>query len=110
MRFIEQILQIAERLELEQGWIVIPPIANVLGRNLTEQEKCLLAELHLQKIDLSDAVFVVNVGGYIGESVRREVEYAQAHEKEVLYLEVPHSSQVPLLKRHDTEGEFLWTS
>lgn len=34
-------------------------------------------ELHLRKIDLADEVFIVNFQDYIGDSTRREVEYAQ---------------------------------
>jgi hypothetical protein len=34
-------------------------------------------ELHLRKIDLADEVFVVNFQDYIGNSTRREIEYAQ---------------------------------
>lgn len=37
-----------------------------------------LDELHLRKIDLADEVLVINVGGYIGESTRREIAYAEA--------------------------------
>lgn len=33
-------------------------------------------ELHLRKIDLSDEIFVVNFHDYIGDSTRKEVEYA----------------------------------
>lgn len=44
-------------------------------------------ELHLRKIDLADRVFVVNVDGYIGDSTRREIAYATAHGKPVVYLE-----------------------
>src|SRR6266496_3782229 len=39
------------------------------------------------KRDLDDDVLVLNVGGYIGESTRGEVEYALAHGKPVRYLE-----------------------
>jgi len=46
-----------------------------------------LDELHLRKIDLADRIFVLNVDGYIGESTRREIEYATAHDKPVTYLE-----------------------
>lgn len=46
----------------------------------------LFDEIHKRKIDMSDAVFVVNVGGYIGESTRNEIEYAKAHGKEIIYL------------------------
>jgi hypothetical protein len=48
--------------------------------------KRLLDELHLRKIDLADRVYVVDVGGYIGESTRSEIEYAQQHGKPVSYL------------------------
>ncbi len=44
-------------------------------------------ELHLRKIDLADRVFVMNVGGYIGDSCRREIDYATSLGKRVDYLE-----------------------
>lgn len=44
-------------------------------------------ELHKRKIDLCDEVFVLNVGGYIGESTRNEIEYAKSIGKPILYLE-----------------------
>ncbi|WP_322348788.1 hypothetical protein [Paenibacillus albus] len=47
------------------------------GFELTEQQAELLGELHFRKIDLSDEIFVIDVGGYIGTSTRREIEYAQ---------------------------------
>jgi len=49
--------------------------------------KARLDVLHLRKIDLADEVFVLNVGGYIGESTAREVAYAQEHGKRVRFLE-----------------------
>lgn len=47
-----------------------------------------LDELHLRKIDIADELRVINVGGYIGEATRREIEYAKAHQKPVSYLEL----------------------
>jgi hypothetical protein len=44
-------------------------------------------ELHKRKIDLADEIFVLNVGGYIGDSTRSEIAYAEAHGKPVKYLE-----------------------
>ena len=49
--------------------------------------KIMLDELHKRKIDLADEVFIVNPGGYVGESTRSEIEYARAHGKAVAYLE-----------------------
>lgn len=49
--------------------------------------KVALDELHKRKIDLADEVFVLNVGGYIGESTRSEIEYAEKIGRPVSYLE-----------------------
>ena len=46
-----------------------------------------LDELHLRKIDLADEILVLNVGGYIGQSTRREIAYARQHGKQVRWLE-----------------------
>lgn len=35
----------------------------------------------------ADEIFVINVGGYIGQSTRSEIAYALAHGKKVTYLE-----------------------
>lgn len=54
-----------------------------------------LDELHLRKIDLADEVLVLNVAmpehpnGYIGESTRREIEYATRLGKPIRYLVEP---------------------
>lgn len=43
--------------------------------------------MHKRKIDLADGIYVINVGGYIGDSTRSEIAYAKAHGKKVEYLE-----------------------
>ena len=47
----------------------------------------MLDDMHKRKIDMADAIYVINVGGYIGESTRSEIDYATRHGKEILYLE-----------------------
>jgi len=54
---------------------------------LTEEDKADLNELHLRKIDIADRVFVINIDGYIGDSTRREIEYAENIGKPIGYLE-----------------------
>lgn len=60
---------------------------------MSEQElnevKARLDELHLRKIDLADEVLILNVGGYVGQSTRRELQYAMANHKRVRFLEEP---------------------
>ena len=54
--------------------------------------KAVLDELHLRKIDLSNSILVLNVGGYIGDSTRREIAYAERQGKTVRYLETSEAS------------------
>ena len=54
---------------------------------LTEDAKARLDELHKRKIDLADEILVLNVGGYIGDSTRSEVNYAAQNGKAIRYLE-----------------------
>lgn len=44
-------------------------------------------ELHKRKIDICDEVMVLNVGGYVGESTRSEIAYAEKIGKPIKYLE-----------------------
>lgn len=43
--------------------------------------KEMLDDMHKRNIDMADSIYVINVGGYIGESTRSEIEYAQNHGK-----------------------------
>lgn len=54
-----------------------------MGQDVTDK----LDELHLRKIDMADEVFVINVGGYVGSSTSKEIEYAKKHNKPISYLE-----------------------
>lgn len=87
VRFWDKIQEMHEKLEIENEYVVIGIAPHVMERDFTEYEEDLLDELHRAKIDLSDAIFVVNVGGYIGKSTRSEIEYATEKGKEIIYLE-----------------------
>lgn len=54
---------------------------------ITTELKLRLDELHLAKIDLADEVLVLNVGGYVGASTRREAWYAGRQGKALRWLE-----------------------
>lgn len=91
-RFKDAFLEAQKHLTL-QGNIVIS--VGLFGHSgddevWTEGTKEMLDEMHLAKIDLSDEIYVVNVGGYIGESTRREIAYARQNKKIVNYLEAPN--------------------
>ena len=64
---------------------------NEVWENMDEgtltKTKEMLDDMHKRKIDMADEIFVINVGGYIGESTKSEIEYAKATNKKVNYLE-----------------------
>ena len=82
VKFWDKIQEINEKLALENEYVVIGLLVVILILVVVS-----LGELHRAKIDLSDAIFVVNVEGYIGESTRKEIEYAKQKGKEIMYLE-----------------------
>lgn len=59
---------------------------NMNEGTLTKTKK-MLDDMHKRKIDMADEIFVVNVGGYIGESTKSEIEYAKKYGKKISYLE-----------------------
>ncbi len=67
------------------GVIVVAP--SEADESPTSEQKAVLDALHLRKIDLADRVLVVNPGGYVGESTRREIDYARAAGKPVSFTE-----------------------
>ena len=44
-------------------------------------------DMHMKRIDMSDAIYVINKDGYIGKATLEEIEYAKSNNKEILYLE-----------------------
>ena len=59
------------------------------GDSFTERQKVMLDDIHKRKIDMADAIYVINKDGYIGASTKSEIEYAKAHEKEIIYMYAP---------------------
>jgi len=76
-KFKEQFMEVAAQ-ETLKGHVVLMPHVFPHADNLkfSEQETAMMEELHLRKIDLADQVIVLNVGGYIGETTQRQIDYA----------------------------------
>jgi len=77
---------------------------------ITEEEKEMLDELHLRKIDLADEVLILNVNGYIGESTRNELEYAYRHPrhnyKKIRFLEPDQFDEIQLFEFVHKLGDY----
>lgn len=91
-RFKEQFLEAQKRLTLEGNIVISVGLFGHSGDNevWTEGTKEMLDDMHKRKIDMADAIYVINEDGYIGESTRSEIEYAIKNGKEVRYLEENH--------------------
>ena len=95
-RFRDAFLEAQKRLTLE-GNIVIsvglfghagdPEVWENMDEGTLTKTKEMLDDMHKHKIDMADEIYVINVGGYIGESTRSEIEYARRMGKKVRYLE-----------------------
>lgn len=88
-RFKEQFLEVQKRLTLEGNIVISVGLFGHSGDDevWTPGTKEMLDDMHKRKIDMADAIFVINVGGYIGESTKSEIEYARSQGKEVLFME-----------------------
>ena len=88
-RFKDEFLEAQKRLTLEGNIVISVGLFGHSGDDVvwTEGVKEMLDRQHLAKIDLADEIFVINVGGYIGDSTRREIAYAEFKGKSISYLE-----------------------
>ena len=57
------------------------------GDTFTEEQKVMLDEIHKRKIDIADAIYVINKDWYVGESTKSEIEYAKKHGKQIIYMQ-----------------------
>lgn len=85
VRFAEEMREANRDLTFAGAIVVAPGEADEV---ISSEQKTLLDALHLRKIDLADRVLVVDPGGYIGESTRREIAYARATGKPVSFTSV----------------------
>lgn len=95
-RFKNEFMELQKRLTLE-GNIVISvglfghsgdqEVWEGMDEGTLSKTKEMLDDMYKRKIDMADSIYVINVGGYIGDSTKSEIEYAKAHGKEVHYLE-----------------------
>lgn len=86
-RFKDAFLEVQKRLTLEGNIVISVGLFGHSGDNeaWVEGTKEMLDDMHKRKIDMADEIFVINVGGYIGDSTRSEIEYAK---KSIHYLEI----------------------
>lgn len=94
-RFKDEFLKAQKDLSLQGNIVISVGLFGHSGdqevwENMDEgtrtKTKEMLDDMHKRKIDMADEIFVINVGGYIGESTKSEIEYAKKNGKKVNYL------------------------
>lgn len=95
-KFKEEFIKVQKELTLQGNIVLSVGLFGHSGdsevwENMDEgtltKTKEMLDDMHKRKIDMSDEIFVINVDGYIGESTKSEIEYANKMGKKVSYLE-----------------------
>lgn len=62
------------------------------NENISEETKSIFDEMHRAKIDMSDAIYIVNQDGYIGQSTSNEIAYAFINNKRIYFREYSDES------------------
>ena len=95
-RFKDVFLRVQKELTLQGNIVISVGLFGHSGdaevwENMDEgtltKTKEMLDDMHKRKIDMADEIFVINVGGYIGDSTKSEIEYAKSTNKKVNFLE-----------------------
>lgn len=95
-RFKDEFMRVQKELTLKGNIVISVGLFghagdNEVWENMDEgtitKTKEMLDDMHKRKIDMADEIYVINVGGYIGDSTKSEIKYAKEHNKKINYLE-----------------------
>lgn len=86
-RFKEDFERINKELTLAGNIVISLGVWGHSGDTFTDEQKVMLDDIHKRKIDMADAIYVINKDGYIGSSTRSEIKYAVTRGKQVIYME-----------------------
>lgn len=85
-KFKNEMVEIAEKMTLKGNCMLTPNELTHTDKDAyTKDEILMIDKMHKEKIKISDAILVVNVNGYIGNSTKSEIEYAKSLNKEIIY-------------------------
>lgn len=106
MVFKDEFIRITNELTLK-GVVVLNPIIwskmksneyfSKIDSSALDSTIAGIHDTHNWKIDMSDAIYVINKDGYIGEDTQREIKYAEEKGKMILYLEDKHTTNCSVI-------------
>lgn len=86
-RFKEDFERVNKELTLAGNIVISVGCFGHAGDVFTDEQKVMLDDIHKRKIDMADAIYVINKDGYIGSSTRSEIQYAIRTGKQIIYME-----------------------
>ena len=85
LKFQKEMMTVAEKMALEV-YCILTPVYSVSEKiDITKKQLINLKEAHFKRIELSDAILVVNINNYIGDSTNLEIDYAKKLGKKIIY-------------------------
>lgn len=85
LRFQKEMMIVAEKMALNGNCILTPVYPVIENCKRTDEQLKKLKDEHFKRIELSDAILVINIENYIGNSTNLEIEYAKKLNKEIIY-------------------------
>lgn len=86
MKFWDEFIETGRRLSMD-GHIILCPFKDTDPDHITQERKKMHEEVHNQRIDMCDELYVLNKNGYIGKSTINEILYAMKNNKSVSFAE-----------------------
>ena len=86
-RFKEDFERVNKELTLAGNIVISVGCFGHAGDVFTDEQKVMLDDIHKRKIDMADAIYVINKDGYIGSSTKSEIKYALERGKQIIYME-----------------------
>ena len=86
-RFKEDFDRVNRELTLMGNIVISVGAFGHAGDTFTDEQKVMLDDIHKRKIDMADAIYVINKDGYIGQSTRSEIAYAIRLGKQIIFME-----------------------
>jgi hypothetical protein len=86
-KFKEDFERVNRELTLAGNIVISVGCFGHSGDVFSDEQKIILDDIHKRKIDMADAIYVINKDGYIGESTKSEIQYAREHGKQIIYME-----------------------
>lgn len=109
-RFRAEMAAANRRFTLEGFIVLAPGVFAHDGDEITDAQKEQLDELHFRKIDHADAVYIVDPGGYIGDSTRLEIHYARRTGKTIARLSEGTQLDLPPREVDDPAAWLVWSN